>query len=169
MEAKTVKQSRTINASLVLPSDTNNRGTIFGGNVMSYIDEVAAITAMRHSRRSVVTASTDSVDFITPANVGNSVCLEASVASVGRTSMEIFVKVISEDLFTGKRELTTTAFTTFVALDEKGNPTEVPGIIPETEEEKLLFETAPQRKKMRDERRKHNNDFVKNLRIDKMI
>ncbi|WCK53377.1 acyl-CoA thioesterase [Aneurinibacillus sp. Ricciae_BoGa-3] len=169
MDAKTVKESRTIKAKLVLPSDTNNRGTIFGGNVMAYIDEVAAITAMRHSRCSVVTASIDSVDFITPANEGDSVCLEASIASVGRTSMEIFVKVISENLYTGERKLTTTAFTTFVALDENGNPHPVPALIPETEEEKRLIENAAERKRMREERRKHNSNFVKDLKIDKNI
>ncbi|MEX2103793.1 MAG: hotdog domain-containing protein, partial [Bacilli bacterium] len=77
MEPKKCRESRVIKASIVLPPDTNNHGNIFGGKVMSYIDDVAAISAMRHSRKNVVTASTDSVDFLGPVKLGLSVCLES--------------------------------------------------------------------------------------------
>jgi acyl-CoA hydrolase len=169
MNPKTANESRTVQASLVLPSDTNNHGTIFGGTMMAYIDEVAAIAAMRHSRRAVVTASIDSIDFLSPAKMGHSVCIEAYVASTGRTSMEVFVKVISENLKTGERMLTATSFLTFVALDENGKPTPVPPVIPETEEEKFLAETAAERKAMRKERKAGTELFIRRLDLKKEI
>lgn len=169
MESKSSRESRTIQASLVLPSDTNNHGTIFGGAMMAYIDEVAAIAAMRHSRKSVVTASIDSIDFLSPAKMGHSVCLDAFVVSTGKSSMEVFVKVISEDLMTGERQLTATSFLTFVALDENGKPTPVPQIIPETEEEARLLESAKERKQMRMERKENLKEFIKQIDTTKSI
>lgn len=169
MNPKPASESRTIQASLVLPSNTNNHGTIFGGAMMAYIDEVAAISAMRHSRKSVVTASIDSIDFLSPAKMGHSICLEAFVTSTGRTSMEIFVKVISENLLTGERMLTATSFLSFVALDEKGNPTPIPPVIPESEEEKYLFEKSAERKAMRKERKSSTEAFVSQLDLEKII
>jgi len=169
MNVKTMQDSRTIQASLVQPSDTNYHGTIFGGSMMAFIDEVAAISAMRHSRRPVVTASIDSIDFLAPVKMGHSICLEAFVSSTGRTSMEVFVKVISENLQTGERILTATSFLTFVALDEEGNPTEVPTIVPETDEERRLMASAEERKKMRKERKANTQSFISNLTIEKMI
>lgn len=169
MKIKTMQDSRTIQASLVQPSDTNYHGTIFGGSMMAFIDEVAAISAMRHSRRPVVTASIDSIDFLAPVKMGHSICLEAFVSSTGRTSMEVFVKVISENLQTGERVLTATSFLTFVALDEQGNPTEVPAVIPETEEEKMLMASAEERKKMRKERKANTQAFISKLTIEKTI
>ncbi|MDA5108522.1 MULTISPECIES: acyl-CoA thioesterase [Brevibacillus] len=169
MKAKTTKESRTIQASLVLPSDTNFHNTMFGGKMMSYIDEVGAIAAMRHCRRPVVTASIDSIDFLTPVKMGQSICLEAIVSSTGTTSMEVFVKIISENLLTGERALTATSFLTFVALDEDGKPTPVPPVIPETEEEKYLFETAEERKQMRKERKRSTEAFIGQLNIKKSI
>ncbi len=169
MKPKSTQESRTVQASLVLPSDTNNHGTIFGGAMMAYIDEVAAIAAMRHCRSPVVTASIDSIDFLSPAKKNHSVCIEAYVTSTGTSSMEIFVKVVSEDLMTGARTLTATSFLTFVALDENGKPTPVPPVIPETEEEKLLAQTAADRKAMRKERKANNEAFTRLLTIDKEI
>lgn len=169
MIGKTTRESRTIQASLVQPSDTNYHGTIFGGTMMAYVDEVAAIAAMRHSRCPVVTASIDSIDFLAPVKMGQSICLEAYVSSTGRTSMEIFVKVVAENLRTGERVLTATSFLTFVALDEDGNPTEVPPVIPETEAEKYLLDTADDRKKMRKERKQNTQAFIDQLTIKKNI
>ncbi|WP_312117174.1 acyl-CoA thioesterase [Brevibacillus reuszeri] len=169
MNVKTTQESRTIQASLVQPSDTNYHGTIFGGTMMSYIDEVAAIAAMRHSRRPVVTASIDSIDFLAPVKMGHSICLEAFVSSTGRTSMEVFVKVISENLQSGDRVLTATSFLTFVALDEEGNPTEVAAVVPETEEEKNLMTSADERKKMRKERKSNTQAFISQLSVKKSI
>jgi len=88
MKAKPSAASRTIQTSLVLPSDTNQHGTIFGGTMMSYIDEVAAIAAMKHCRTTVVTASIDSIDFLSPVKMGHSLCIEAFVTATGTTSME---------------------------------------------------------------------------------
>jgi acyl-CoA hydrolase len=141
--------SRTIQTHLVLPPDTNHMGTIFGGTVLAYVDEIAAIAAMKHSRKVVVTASIDRVNFLSSAVVGDILTLEAFVISTGRTSMEVFVKVESENLETGKRTLTTTSILTMVAKDSVGVPVPVPGVIPQTEEERDLFKTAKDRKERR--------------------
>ncbi|RIV24160.1 acyl-CoA thioesterase [Alicyclobacillaceae bacterium I2511] len=156
-------ESRAIKVSMVLPPDTNHYGTMFGGRLMSYIDDVATISATRHSRCAVVTASTDSVDFIRPVRLGNTVCLESFVTFAGRTSMEVFVKVTTEDLLTGKREVSTTAFLTFVALDETNRPTEVPKIVPQSRMEQQLYETAVARVSHRLERRKEQTQLISSL------
>ncbi|MDW0116631.1 acyl-CoA thioesterase [Sporosarcina thermotolerans] len=151
MEQRPMSHSRTIVTKLVLPPDTNHMQTIFGGKVLAYIDEIAAIAAMKHSnKRAAVTASIDSVDFLSSAKVGDVLELEAVVSSTGRTSMEVFVTVHSRDLVTGATKLTTESFLTMVAMDENNKPTAVPGIYPETEAEKRLFDTGPAR---RDHRR----------------
>ncbi|ANB62362.1 acyl-CoA thioesterase [Anoxybacteroides amylolyticum] len=133
-----VEQSKTIQTRLVLPSDTNHLGTIFGGTVLAYIDEIAAVSAMRHARKAVVTVSIDKVDFISSAKVGDILKLEAFVYSTGRTSMKVFVKVETEDLFTGEHCLTTTCFLTMVAIDQNKKPTPVPKVIISEREEKLV-------------------------------
>ncbi|CAM3190453.1 acyl-CoA thioesterase [Filibacter tadaridae] len=145
-------QSRTIQTKLVLPPDTNHLQTIFGGHVLSYIDEIAAITAMKHAHTAVVTASIDSVDFVSSARVGDVLELEAIVSSTGRSSMEVFVSVHSMNLLTGESKLTTESFLTMVAMDANNKPTPIPGIFPETEVEKSLFETAPARRIHRKQR-----------------
>ncbi|WP_035512661.1 acyl-CoA thioesterase [Halalkalibacillus halophilus] len=137
---------------LVLPPDTNHMDTIFGGKVLAYIDEIAALTAMKHSNSVVVTASIDSVDFMSSAQVGDALTLEAFVTSTGRSSMEVYVKVYADNLLIGKQEMTTESFLTMVAVDENRRPKEVPKIIPETDEEKRLFETADSRKQHRKNR-----------------
>jgi acyl-CoA hydrolase len=153
MEPKTTSESRTVMTDIVLPPDTNNHGTIFGGQVMSYIDKIASITAMRHCRYHVVTASFDSMDFLAPIKLGEVIQLTAHVTWTKRTSMEIFVKIQSENLLTGKKKLTGTSYLTFVALDETGVPVAVPPIIPETEEEKRHYESAPERYESRKKRK----------------
>ncbi|MBM4762905.1 acyl-CoA thioesterase [Bacillus sp. B15-48] len=153
-ETKFCRESFVVKTSIVQPPDTNGHRTLFGGKLMTYIDDVGAISAMRHSRKLVVTASTDSVDFLHPIYEGNSVCLESYVTYTGRTSMEIFVKVIAEDLITGNRNVCAISFLSMVALDDNGQPTPVPAVIPETEEEKNLYETAKDRAEIRKKRRK---------------
>ncbi|MER2089576.1 acyl-CoA thioesterase [Sporosarcina sp. JAI121] len=148
-ENKPMSQSRTIQTKLVLPPDTNHLQTIFGGQVLAYIDEIAAITAMKHAKMAVVTASIDSVDFVSSARVGDVLELEAIVSSTGRTSMEVFVSVHSMNLLTGVTKLTTESFLTMVAMDESNKPAAVPGIFPETEAEKSLYETGPARREHR--------------------
>ena len=103
-ETRPMSQSRTISTKLVLPPDTNHLQTIFGGKVLAYIDEIAAITAMKHSNTAVVTASIDRVDFVSSAYVGDVLELEAVVSSTGRTSMEVYVLVHSTNLLTGGKE-----------------------------------------------------------------
>ena len=147
-----MSDSRTIQTHLVLPPDTNHHETIFGGKVLSYIDEIAAITAMKHCKSGVVTASIDSVDFLSSARVGDVLELEAVVSSTGRTSMEIYVRVQSMNLITGETKLTTESFLTFVAIDSAGKPIPVPGISPETESETRLFESGPARREHRKQR-----------------
>lgn len=146
-----MSQSRTIQTHLVLPPDTNHHETIFGGRVLSYIDEIGAITAMKHCNMPVVTASIDSVDFLSSARVGDVLEMEAIVTSTGRTSMEVYVRVQSMNLLTGETKLTTESFLTFVAIVE-GKPMLVPGIVPETEDEQRLFESGPARREHRKQR-----------------
>lgn len=155
MEARPMKESRTIQTKLVLPPDTNHMNSIFGGKVLAYIDEIAGIASMKHSRRQVVvTASIDSVDFLSSAHVGDVLELEANVTSTGRTSMEVYVRVKSHNLQTGEEKLTTESFLTMVAMGDDGKPTEVPAVIPESEGEKRFFETAPARREYRKMRAK---------------
>ncbi|MGN8646128.1 acyl-CoA thioesterase [Gracilibacillus sp. HCP3S3_G5_1] len=155
-----IKDTLAVSVSHVLPADTNNHGTLFGGKLMSYIDGIAAISAMRHARGLVVTASTDSVDFLAPIRTGESVCLESFVTWTGTSSMEIFVKVLAENLITGERTIAATAFLTFVAVNEQGKPVPVPKVIPETEEEKYLHKTAKERVEARKKRRKASKELA---------
>lgn len=166
MEAKYCRDSFVVKTSIVLPPYTNFHGTLYGGKLMDYIDDVAAISAMRHARCDVVTASTDSVDFLHPIYEGNSVCLESFVTYVGRTSMEVFVRVIQEDLLTGERNLCALSFVTFVALDKNGKPKEVPKVIPETELEKRLHQTGKERAKLRKQRRKETEMLARQFGTD---
>ncbi|MFC5453044.1 acyl-CoA thioesterase [Paenibacillus aestuarii] len=153
MDAKPARLSRTVLTEIILPADTNYHHTVFGGRVMQYIDKVATIASMRHSRRGVVTASSDSLDFFAPVKLGEAIQLEAVVTWTHRSSMEVYVKVESENLLTGEKKTTAESYLTFVALDEKGQPTPVPAIIPETDEEKRLFETAAARYEARKQRK----------------
>lgn len=158
--AKPCSASRSVQSSYILPPDTNNYQTLFGGKLMSYIDNVSARAAMRHARKQVVTASTDSIDFLHPIKVGHEVCLEAFVTWTHKTSMEVFVKVIEENLITGERVVCATSFLTFVALGEDGRPEEVSGVYPETPEEVHLHATAPARAEVRRDRRQESRKLA---------
>jgi acyl-CoA hydrolase len=149
VEKLPVQHSKTIQTRLVLPPDTNHLDTIFGGKVLAYIDEIAALAAMKHSNCAVVTASIDSVDFLSSAKVGDALTLEAFVTYTGRSSMEVYVKVIAHNLIQNKKTLTTESFLTMVAVNEEGKPVPVPSVYPESEEEKQLFTTALARKENR--------------------
>lgn len=152
MEVKTMQESKIVQTRLVLPQDTNHIDTIFGGRILSYIDEVAALSAMKHANAIVVTASIDSVDFHSSAKVGDCLTLEAFVTYTGTTSMEVYVDVQAEDILKGEVTQTTEAFLTMVAVDFRGRPIPVPKVKPETEKEKKLFQTAPKRKASRKKR-----------------
>lgn len=160
MDSKTCNHSRVVRTSRIFPNDVNNHNTLFGGKLMSDIDMLASISATRHSRRECVTASTDSVDFLSPITPQDSVCYESFVTWTGTTSLEVFVKVIAENLISGERKIAATAFLTFVALDENGKPAKVPAIIPETEEEKKLYETGKERAEKRKVHRKNSKELA---------
>ncbi|MFE1625262.1 acyl-CoA thioesterase [Brevibacillus reuszeri] len=153
LETCLVQQSRTYLTDLVFPPDTNHHNTIFGGKVMAYVDKIACIAAMRHCRKPVVTVSSDSFDFLAPIKTGEAINLEAYVTWTHRTSMEVFVKVESENLLTGTKQMTARAYLTMIALDDQGKPTLVPSVIPETEEEKLQHEKAKERYELRRKRK----------------
>lgn len=138
---------------LVLPNDTNQLGNLLGGQLMHWIDLVAAIAAARHSRHICVTASVDDLNFIHPIKTGEVVTLLASVNRVFKTSMEVGVKVLSENMQTGVIRHANTAYLTFVALDSDGKPVPVPPVATETDEERRRFEHALIRRDQRLERR----------------
>lgn len=148
-----MSKSKTIQTRLILPPDTNHHGSIFGGKVLAYVDEIASIASMKHTKSEVVTASLDSVDFVSAAYAGNILELEAIVTSTGRTSVEVYVRVTSLNIQTGEKKLTTESFVTMVAIDDEGKPREVPGVFPETEEEERLFKAGLERQKQRKEKR----------------
>lgn len=139
---------------LVLPNDTNQLGNLLGGQLMHWIDLVAAIASARHSQRICVTASVDDLNFLHPIKTGEVVTLLASVNRVFRTSMEVGVKVLSENLLSGKIKHANTAYLTFVALDSKGTPIPVPQVSWSTEEEHRRFDDALHRRDERLARRK---------------
>lgn len=149
LKGKSPQESATEMTELVLPSDTNALGTIFGGKIMSWIDIAAAIAAGRHARRIVVTASIDALHFLAPAKVGNVIHVRAMVNDANRTSMEIGVRVESENPLTGERVHTASCYTTFVALDDLGRPTPVPPILPNTPDEIRRNTAAKKRRESR--------------------
>ena len=154
MHARPVRESISEYSELALPNDTNALGTMLGGKVMHLVDLAGAMAAMRHARRPVVTASVDHMNFLHPVHVGQLVVLCSSVNRAFHTSMEVGVTVMVEDLTTGERKHTSSAYLTFVALGEKGEPVEVPPVIPETRDEKRRYEEAGQRREYRLQLRK---------------
>ncbi len=147
---------------IVLPSDANALGTIFGGKIMAWIDIAGAIAAGRHARRVVVTASIDALHFVAPVKVGNVVHIKACVNYAGRTSMEVGIRVDSENPVTGETHHTGTAYATFVALDEHGRPCPVPPINAEGPEERRRYDAAIKRRAARmrlaEELKRHETD-----------
>ncbi len=147
--------SATEMTQLVLPQHANVHGTLLGGTVMHWIDLAAAVVANRHSRRPVVTAAFDEMAFLAPVMVGQVALIHARLTLVDRSSMEIRVDVASEDVLTGERRRTGTAFVTFVALDPvTQRPTPVPPLVLETDEEKQEHARALERRRRRLEHRK---------------
>lgn len=146
---KNPKQSAVLMTEMVLPQHTNALGTIFGGTVMSWIDIAGAIAAGKHARSTVVTASIDALHFIAPIKLGHVVELKACVNCTGKTSMEVGVRVDTEDPLTGIKSHSVSAYLTFVALDTNGKPKTVPEIEPETDTEKRRFNAAQKRRASR--------------------
>ncbi len=135
MEGKRVRDTSVTMAQMMIPQDANPAGNVHGGVVVKIIDEAAGVVAARHARTDVVTASIDRMDFHHPVFVGDVLFFKASLNLVGRTSMEIGVRVEAENLMTGEVRHAASAYLTYVALDKNGRPTEVPPLILETEEE----------------------------------
>lgn len=131
------------------PLDANHYGYVHGGAIMRYVDEAAAISAIKHAGRNVVTASMDHMSFETPVHIGHLLILNSSVNFVGSTSMEIGVKIETENPRTGKRHRVGSAYVTMVALDDLGKPTQVPGLVLETKQDKERNKRAQQRRKFR--------------------
>ena len=134
---------------LVLPNDTNTLSNLMGGRLMHWMDIVSAVAAQKHSNRIVVTASVDNISFTKPIRLGNVVTLKAFVTRSFNSSMEVFITVSAEDIPSGKKIDTNTAFFTFVAVDQTGRPIDVPEAVPETAEEKELYEGALRRRQLR--------------------
>jgi acyl-CoA hydrolase len=140
----------------VLPNDANTLGNVLGGMVLHWIDLAAAAVALRHCRGPAVTASIDQVSFLAPIRVGQLALISARMTYAGRTSMEIRVDVRSEDLITGVRRRTSTAYLTFVAIDKQGEPVPVPPLSLRTKEERREARAALARRAARLERRGHD-------------
>jgi len=149
VNGKSPSLSATHQEHLVRPQHTNAHGTVFGGEVVSWVDIAAACCAMRHSSTLVVTASIDAMAFLSPIHVGWVVCLDASVNFAAHTSCEVGVKVSAFNPVTGERHHTATAYLTFVALDSYGRPTPIPAVVPQTPDERRRFDAAQKRREER--------------------
>jgi acyl-CoA hydrolase len=138
---------------LMMPNMANVLGNVFGGVILSLVDRVAAVAAIRHARNPCVTVSIDRVDFHEPIHVGELVVAHSSVNYVGRTSMEVGVRVEAENLVTGEKRHTNSCYLTYVAVDSNGRPVSIPAVRPETDAEKRRFEGAKARRARRLEER----------------
>ena len=148
MQNKSPKESRAILTEIVLPNDTNNLKNLMGGRLLHWMDIAAAITAHRHCNHPVVTASVNNVSFEHPIPQGSIVTLEANISRAFSSSMEIFIDVWIEDTLDKIKTKCNEAIYTFVAVDESGNPTQVPELIPKTEQEKKRFDGALRRRQL---------------------
>ncbi len=149
MNGKRVKDSSVTTAQMMIPQDANPAGNVHGGVVVKIIDEAAGVVAARHSRCNVVTASIDRMDFHHPIFVGDLLFFKSSLNFVGRTSMEIGVRVEAENLMTGEVRHAASAYLTYVAIDKEGRPVEVPPLIVETDEERRRQREGKARRELR--------------------
>ncbi len=148
-KTKAASESLVTMTELVLPNDTNTLNNLMGGRLLHWMDIVSAISAQKHSNRVVVTASVDNVSFTHPIRLGNVVTLKAQVTRAFSSSMEVHIEVTAEDIPGGKLIESNRAFFTFVAVDQSGKPIDVPQVIPSTQEEKDLYESALRRRQLR--------------------
>jgi len=153
MNPKRWQDSAAETVQVVLPNDANPLGFILGGTVMHLIDITGAVACHRHTNTLALTAGVDSLDFIHPIKVGDLIILKSRVTCVFKTSLEVEVEVFSEAIKTGLRKLTSKAYLTFVSLDDRGNPTEVPPLLVETPEDEELCRQAQARRQDRLKRR----------------
>ena len=148
-EGKPVRDSVSEYSEIALPNDANGLGNVLGGKVMHLVDLAGAMAALRHARTPVVTAAVDSLQFIHPVKIGQLIVLRSSVNRAFHTSMEVGVQVETENLLTGEKRHTCSAYLTFVAVDKNGKAIPVPPVIPETEEEKRRYREAGERREYR--------------------
>jgi acyl-CoA hydrolase len=148
--AKRPSESTITTTRLMMPTDANVMGNVFGGAIMRYMDEVAAIAAWKHAGTNAVTASIDRMNFYEPVYVGNILVLKASINYVGTTSMEVGVRIEAQDPESGKTVHTGSCYLTYVAIDRKGRPTKIPKLLPQTPDEKRRFKQALARRKLRE-------------------
>lgn len=148
-----VSASQTTMTELMMPHMANGLGNVFGGVILALVDRVAAAAAIRHARGPCVTVSVDRVDFREPIHVGELVIARASVNFVGRTSLEVGVRIEAENLVSGKRRHTNSCFVTFVAIDEDERPRPVAPVVPETDEERGRYQAAQRRRAVRQKER----------------
>ena len=146
---KKASESLVVMTELVLPNDTNNFGNLMGGRLMYWMDIAAALAAMKHSAAPVVTASVDNISFESPIKIGNVVHIEAKLTRSFNSSMEVHLNVWGEDAIQQYRYKSNQAYYTFVALDPNGKPRPVKKVIPESEEELRLFDSALRRRQLR--------------------
>jgi acyl-CoA hydrolase len=151
--ARTVQETQHETSQLMMPQHSNNLDNVFGGVILAMMDTAAAVSAIRHARASCVTVSVDRVDFREPIHVGELVIMKCSVNFVGRTSMEVGVRVEAEHLLTGVRRHTNSCYLTYVAIDRAGRPIEVPRLVAESPEEVRRYEAARERRRRRLEER----------------
>ena len=135
MKKKTIAESKTVLSEVMMPAYANHYGSVHGGTILKLVDEAAFVTATKHARKNVVVASMDHIDFRHPVRIGDLLTLTASIYHVGRTSMDVEVDIISEKIKEGKKLSIGSAYLTMVALNEKGKPSKVPGLILRTKEE----------------------------------
>ncbi len=152
IQTKRVEDSQSEIVQLVLAQHINGYNRLFGGQLVAWIDILAGVVARRHSNRNVTTATIDNLQFKHPAHVNDVVVLIGKITYVGKTSMEVRVDTYIEDL-AGDKELINTAYLVLVALDEREQPTEVPRLVLETDEEKAEWEAAEKRRQFRKQRR----------------
>lgn len=148
MKARKASETLAVSTKVVLPNDTNQLGNLFGGQLMAWMDEIAAVAAHRHCRRVVVTASINNVAFKNPIKMADIVTLEAKVSRAYNSSMEVFIDVWVEDRISGIRSKSNEAIFTFVAVDQNGSPIEVPELVPETEIDKIRYDGALRRRQL---------------------
>ena len=149
IQTRPVSDSQSERSEIIFPGDTNALGNLFGGRLMQFIDLTGAMAASRHARATVVTASMDHLDFVAPVKVGDLLILKASVNRAFRTSMEVGVKCMVEDIREQKLRHVSSAYLTFVAMDTDGKLLPVPQVLPETAHQKRRFEDAGRRREMR--------------------
>ena len=153
MKPRTVRETQHETSEIMMPQHANNLGHVFGGVILSMMDRTSAVAAIRHARNDCVTVSVDRVDFREPIHLGDLVVMKASVNFVGRTSMEVGVRIEAENLLTGVRRHTNSCYLTFVAIDDNGRPIEVPPLLPETDGERRRHSAARDRRRRRLEER----------------